>query len=685
MNDLVLEGFIKNFAEQRGLSHLPSDELFEAFVASSLLRKHHQLEASDLVDSVLVGGGGDGGIDAIVILVNGRPVRTKEDVDFFVDKLRRLEVDFVFIQVKSSPKFQTKDIGQFTFGIEQFFSAVLNSSPLIEFRSEILEFIDLTCYIYKQSIKMQSNPRCHLYYVTSGKWAGSTDLVGRLSAGRQKLEEFNIFSDIAAIPVDAESLKSIYRHLERSVVRDVEFSRTAVFPRIDGVEDAYIGLMPGDEFIKLVSTDDGELNREIFFDNVRDFQGHNPVNTDIGQTLADDQFRHSFPLLNNGITITARSISRRGDMVTIRDFQIVNGCQTTHMLFQNKSKIGANIFVPVKLVATVNSQVVTEVIKATNRQTSVLPEALESLTPFHKELEDFYNVQEGAREFSDRIYYERRSKQFAMDNIDTRNIVTLTGQIKSFIGMFLNEPHSHPRYYGELLQSYADRLFMADHRPEPYYASGVALLTIERWINATPSERALLSYKHQMLMLLRALIVGADIPRLNSNKISEYSLGIVNALRDPNRGREECTRAAELLKRCLKTFKSNNQGQQQGSRSNPPHHLRAFTELLIQSVQSADSAHASPQISQYPSVGAEEQGKILWYDDWKNFGFIERAAGDKIFVHEGEIASVPWHYRVLGTQVRYRVVESTRYPGKVMAGDVKLETGKIDPPDDPHT
>lgn len=689
MNDLVLEGFIKNFAEKRGLSHLSSNELFEAFAASSLLRKHHQLEAGDLVDSVLVGGGGDGGIDAIVILVNGRPVRTKEDVDFFVEKLRRLEVDFVFIQVKSSPKFQTKDIGQFTFGIEQFFSTVLNISSHIQFRSEIQEFIDLACYIYKQSIQMQNNPKCYFYYVTSGKWTENTDLIGRLNAGRKKLEEFNIFSHVAAMPVDAESLKSIYRQLERSVVRDVELSRTAVFPRIDGVEDAYIGLMPGDEFIKLVSTDDGELNREIFFDNVRDFQGHNPVNTDIGQTLADDQFRHSFPLLNNGITITARSISRRGDTFTIHDFQIVNGCQTTHMLFQNKSKVGANIFVPVKLVATVNSQVVTEVIKATNRQTSVLPEALESLTPFHKELEDFYNVQEGTRESSDRIYYERRSKQFAMDTIDTRNIVTLTGQIKSFIGMFLNEPHSHPRYYGELLQSYADRLFVTDHRPEPYYASGVALLAIERWINANPNERTLRSYKHQILMLLRALIAGVDIPRLNSNKISAYSLDIVSALRDPDRSQEECIKAAELLKKCLKRFKSDSQGQQQSSQSNPPrnppHRLKAFTELLVQSVQSADSAHANPQTSQHPSVGAVEQGTILWYDDWKNFGFIERVTGDKIFVHEGEIASVPWHYRVLGTQVRYRVIESTRYPGKVMAGDVKLKTEETFPPDGLHT
>ena len=34
MNDLVLEGFVRDFSEARGLSHLKQDEIFEAFVAS---------------------------------------------------------------------------------------------------------------------------------------------------------------------------------------------------------------------------------------------------------------------------------------------------------------------------------------------------------------------------------------------------------------------------------------------------------------------------------------------------------------------------------------------------------------------------------------------------------------------------------------------------------------------------
>ena len=471
MNDLVLEGFVKNFSESRGLSHLKPAELFEAFVSSAIFRKYHQADITDFDDAVLVGGSGDGGLDAVGIIVNGRPARTKEDVDFFFDNLRRLDVEFVFVQAKTSSSFNAADIGNFVYGVEQFFSAVLNSEPQIAFNSEVQQLVDLTRDVYDQSIRMQENPKCYLYYATAGKWTGAPDPLGRLKYGETQLRQLNIFTDVKAMPVDAESLKATYRELERGVVKDIEFNRTAVFPRIDGVDDAYIGLLSGDEFVKLVSTDDGELNRELFFDNVRDFQGHNPVNSEINQTLADEQLRYNFPLLNNGVTIVARELNRKGDIFTISDFQIVNGCQTTHILFQNKSALNAATFIPVKLVATRDRQVIVDVIKATNRQTAVLPEALESLTPFHKELEDFYALQESARDLSDRFYYERRSKQYAIDNISPRNIVTLTGQIKSFIGMFLNEPHSHPRYYGELLRSYEGRIFANDHKPDPYYTN----------------------------------------------------------------------------------------------------------------------------------------------------------------------------------------------------------------------
>ena len=672
MKDIVLGGFIKSFAESRGLADRPHDETFEAFAASSVLRKYHQSDTTDIEDDILVGGGGDGGIDAVVILVNGRPAMTKEDVDFFIERMRRLEVEFVFVQAKTSPVFNSSDIGSFGFGVEQFFAGVLNSDSCVEFNRSLQQVVDLACYVYEQSIHMQENPSCFLYYVTTGDWTNATDPKGRMDYASNQLRRTNLFTEVQVTPIDAELLKTIYRGLERGVVAEVEFSKVAVFPKIDGVEDAYIGLLPGNEFVQLVSTADGELNRDLFYDNVRDYQGNNPVNREINHTLVDDQLRSNFPLLNNGVTIVARSINRIGDMFRISDYQIVNGCQTAHILFQNRANVGPDTFVPVKLVATIDSQVVAEVVKATNNQTAVLPEALESLTPFHKELEDFYATREARIGVADHVYYERRSKQYAMDKISQANIVTLTKQIKSFVGMFLDEPHSHPRYYGELLKSYEGRIFANDHKPDAYYASGVALLSVERWLNSGLGDRRLRAYRYQLLMLLRILVSGHDMPRMNSRDISDYSLTIVDSIRSSDGGYDKFARVAETLRGSLSRFQSRNRGNLD---RNPPHRLKAFTEQLKQDCRVGEPSVVAPILKIGASVGDSERGKILWYDDWKNYGFISRDDGGSMFMHQTEIDSIPWHLRRGGTRVQYTVARDPKLerPDAVVATAVELE------------
>lgn len=672
MNDLVLDGFVKGFAVSRGLSNLSDDDLFEAFAASTILRRYHQADITDIEDDVLIGGGGDGGLDAIAILVNGRPTTTQEDVEFFTSRSGRLEVEFVFIQAKTSAAFNAGDIGTSIFGVREFFAAVSGASASIVFKEEILQLIDLTRYLYGQISKMQSDPKCFFYYVSAGQWTDAPEPKARLEDGQLQLEQLNIFSTVKLHPIDADMLKSDRRLLDRSVEKTIEFGKNAAFPTILGVNEAYIGLLPGDEFIELVSTEEGELNRELFYDNVRDFQGYNSVNREIGATISDQQHRNTFPLLNNGITIIARSMRRTGDTFHIRDFQIVNGCQTTHMLFQHKLEVGPDIFIPIKIVATEDGDVVNEVIKATNRQTEVLPEALESLTPFHKGLEDFYLTRETAREFADRIYYERRSKQYVSENVHPTNIVTLTRQIQSFIGMFLGDPHSHPRYYGELLKAYEGRIFALHHRPEPYYASGVALLTVEKWFNKVSFPRELRPYKYHLLMSLRAMIGGHDSPALNSNAIASYSLKVADILRDPDLGPKQMENAAGLLQTSLQAFRAEHGSSTYADRRNPPHRLRAFTERLRKDGRLGTPTRTEVAAPQTLPVGFSGMGRLKFFDDIKRYGFIEPDRGSDLYIDERGISGVPYHQRVRDMDVEFTVVADDRSPGRVKADNVRM-------------
>lgn len=670
MRDIVLKGFVNDFAENRGLTSLPDSEIFEAFATSTILRKFHQTDSSD-VDELSMGMPGDGGLDAAVVLVNGRSARSTEDIDFFVEKIRRLDVEFVFVQAKTGRDFNAGEIGTFIFGVKQFFSTDSEGY----FHREIENIRRVKDYIYEKSAHMDKNPVCAMYYVGAGEWKDGLEPRLRLDDGCKQIQSLNLFSAVEATPVDAEMLKIMYRELGRGITREVEFSRLAVFPRISGVQEAYTGLLSGEEFIRLVTTDDGSLNREIFYDNVRDFQGHNPVNNEIAQTVATDDSRDRFPLFNNGVTIVARTINRRGDTFNISDFQIVNGCQTTHILYQYKHKMDSETHIPVKLVVTNESEVITEVIKATNRQTAVLPEALESLSPFHRELEDFYNTCESKKPGKDRIYYERRSKQYAFDGIMPTRIVTLTRQINSFVAMFLDEPHSTHRYYGEILKAYEGRLFNNDHNPAPYYASGCALMAIERLFASGEIDVRMRKWKFHVLTLLKVLIGGRQTPRMNSRNISDYALNVVEAVKDEKGLIRKCNIAIDIIEGEIRKVPSPPSLDQS--------RVRAFTLRLFQSIPEGEvkgeSHGASTNLGVDEGIDPErtsEVGEIAWYDVIRGFGVIKRDLGGEIFVHHNGIKrNFPWRLRIAGTRVRYhrRISRRESENHRWVADNVDLE------------
>jgi len=53
-----------------------------------------------------------------------------------------------------------------------------------------------------------------------------------------------------------------------------------------------------------------------------------PVNTEIRETVIDAFRMIDFALLNNGVTIVARDVGKVGATFRLKDYQIVNGCQT---------------------------------------------------------------------------------------------------------------------------------------------------------------------------------------------------------------------------------------------------------------------------------------------------------------------------------------------------------------------
>ncbi len=478
--DRILESYLKDFQKEYGHpENLEKSKLFEYFVNHCIVSRLHSERFE--VDEVTVGGGGDMGFDGGAIIVNDNLVFSKEEVDDLKEKFHRLDVNFVFVQSKTSNKFDSGEIGNFLYGVKKFFS----KKPLLANVNESVKALkDLADYIYDQSIDFASNSSCSMYYVTTGSWQDDPHLLDRIDSGKKDLKDTGEFkeSGVEFISIDAEHLQIIYKELKNKVDKQINFEKHTIIPQIDGVSEAYIGILPCDEYLKLICDADDNLLKGLFYDNVRDFQGYNPVNTKIRDTLRDSAIKNSFVLLNNGVTIVAKSILKTGSIFTIRDFQIVNGCQTSHILYANKTELDSRIYLPVKLIVTSNEEVTNRIIKATNRQTEVKTEAFLSLQPFQKSLEDFYNSFTDEQDKEYRLYYERRSKQYENQKVNKSKVVSITYQIKCFISMFLGTSHSTHRYYGELLRANKDKIFVDNHSFYPYYISCLTCHLFENFL-----------------------------------------------------------------------------------------------------------------------------------------------------------------------------------------------------------
>jgi hypothetical protein len=530
--DRITEAYLNDFQKEYSYpENIEKPTLFEYFVNHCIVSRLHS-ERFD-VEDVSVGGSGDMAFDGAAIIVNNNLVFSEEEIDDLKNRLHRLDVKFVFIQSKTSSKFDSAEIGSFIFGVESFFKHGLPK----HINESIKALRDLTDHIYKQSIDFVSNPSCLMYYVTNGRWENDSNLLHRIDAGIETLKKTELFdpSKIEFIPIDADNLKIIYKELKNKVDKQINFEKHTIIPQIDGVSEAYIGILPCDEYLKLICSSDGSLLKSLFYDNVRDFQGDNPVNREVSETLRNNAIRNSFVLLNNGVTIVAKSIQKTGSVFTIRDFQIVNGCQTSHILHDNKASLDNSIYLPIKLIVTNDEEVTNRIIKATNRQTEVKTEAFLSLQPFQKALEDFYNSFTSEEDKEYRLYYERRSKQYENQILNKSKVVSITYQIKCFVSMFLDMPHSTHRYYGELLKTNEDKIFVDTHSFYPYY---ISCLTCHLWENAIRNDTINQRYKkfrYHILMVIRILLKGADkSPLANSKKSNSYYVDIHKVLKDPS-------------------------------------------------------------------------------------------------------------------------------------------------------
>lgn len=564
MKDQILKGYVDDFRDSFELNDIDDSTVFEHFVNYCITSKQYPREFD--YDAPHVGGSDDIGLDGAAFIVNGNIVKAPEEIDFLVRKNGYLDVSFLFIQTKKSSKFKGDQIGTLIFGIKSFF----DEKPSIPENDSIANLRLIKDEIYKNSISLQQAPTLNLYFATTGNWKEPAQITGRVSRELCDLEQKRLFSNIAFVYYDAEKLKQAYREINRKIIKEIEFSNHVALPKIEGVRQAFIGSVPVKEYVSLITDNDNELQKYLFDDNVRDFQGRNKVNREITNTICDPNSQAALSVLNNGITIIAKKVELIGKTMKLTDFQVVNGCQSSHVLFYNRSRLKDETHIVLKIIETADYDFATMVVKATNWQTEVTDEAFESLSQFHKDLEEYYRA--AAKAIPKPIYYERRSKQYdTSPSIKVGQVVSLAIQINAYVAAQLGQPQSTHRYYGELLNSNRARMFKAGDKLEPYYVSALILKRIEIGFKNRTLDHKYKPFKYHLLYVAYQFLQ----KKKELSKTYGYE-DMIKEISDFDNSKKIYLAGIDAIKNCSKSLRLS---KHDAARS------KAFTDMLREELQ----------------------------------------------------------------------------------------------------
>ena len=543
--DRMTKILVEELNQSIGQSGKNNADKFENFVNYTITTTN--FSKSFDISNINTGGGNDTGIDGIAIIVNDQLIEHCDEITDIINNGNKLRVEYIFIQSKTSEGFKTSEIGQFTHGILDF----LSEEPTIVRNEEIEKFAEISNFIIQNSAHMLQAPTCKIFYVTLGRVNSDKNIDGRIETGKQDILNTNMFSEVGYKRLGATEICNKYRKTKDAITSTINFVSKVTLPSIDGVDEAYIGILPLSEFKKIVKDNNGKV-RNVFDDNVRDFQGTgNPVNKKIDTTLSSQQ-PDLFSVLNNGVTIVASSLITVSNSFTLKDYQIVNGCQTSNILAQytDISEL-KDLSIPLKIIVTENDKVKTQITIATNSQTAIRQDQLSALSNFLRDLEHYYNTFEVGE---GKLYFERRARQYASDGtVQKSRITTIQIQIKSFASMFLKEPERVTSFYGVMvkqIQNEGKSIFVDGQRFETYYLSGLAYYRMISLFNKGLIDKKYKKVKFFVLMVFNAIAgKNKDISNhLNSKKIVQaYCNPIIEMLLDENKSERLFKKATKLI------------------------------------------------------------------------------------------------------------------------------------------
>ncbi|GAB3233290.1 AIPR family protein [Glycomyces halotolerans] len=506
MNEIIRE-LLSTFRSDQELPDLGESELFEAFAAFCVLHQFH--EEGFAPDAHRTGGGNDLGVDAWGIVVNGELYHDLDGVKGAVENLREVNVVVVVVQAKTSSSYEGKVIADLADNLGQ----ICGRGPIAYSASpEIRELHGALQVLYDHHhLNAVNSPRLEVRYVHCGG-GPNPDMLAKCRSAEKTVGRLGRFDSVRFEAVGSHRLQRLYKLANRKVRVSFDWPMKLTMPRMDGVKQAWTGTLPASEFVeKLLVDDGGSIRRFLFEDNLREFLGQaNEVNDDIARTLTDETTRKRFAVLNNGITVIARSFDNSGHECHMSNFQIVNGCQTGNVLFEHREKLTDDVHVKLTVIQPEDEDIARQVTRATNRQTEIPKESLTADRQIHRDIEAYFATRKPPR----KLYYERRSGQFDADRSISKTRVLKQSQLtQSFAAVFRGSAHEATRT-AKLVKDEKLRIYHEEDPPIAYYTAASLWYQVDWLLRNNRVDRRWKPARFLLMAaVMRRLADGRTLPR----------------------------------------------------------------------------------------------------------------------------------------------------------------------------
>ncbi|MCI9274475.1 MAG: AIPR family protein [Clostridiales bacterium] len=246
---------------------------------------------------------------------------------------------------------------------------------------------------------------------------------------------------------------------------------------IDGTK-AVIVALPLKDCIKITGIKDGSLFRK----NVRQSLGtSNKVNKAIARTIKNNP--GDFFFLHNGITAICSQMSIHDGILSVKELNVVNGCQSLSTVFScsESAKKANSAYIMFRFYEIIDAERADNISTSTNSQSAVKARDLRSndkaVLAMKKAYEQFY---------PDGYFVTKRGEKVDTVKYNTAHIVNLTDLGKQLIAWHSQRPNLS---YGEtkIFDKYFDQLFRREYAPENVQALNVLFSTLyAKWDKDNP-------------------------------------------------------------------------------------------------------------------------------------------------------------------------------------------------------